>query len=257
MSHAGILFLVVCFGSVQNAQSCDAAGMSSCNQDYTSALTSASGSDACQVIDTMLACLNTACAGCDDAVKQQFNAIVGPIKSSGSCQASGSCANSTICIAADPLTCGAGAGQESSGIGRMSLCWVIATLIFFVSMETTQSCDAAGMSACNEAYLSAVTSASGTDACQTIDTMLACLNTACTGCDDAVKQQFNAIVGPIKSSGSCQASGACANSTICAASDPLTCSAAANGESSGVGRMCASALVVAMGVVCVLFASTQ
>merc|ERR1711988_1584084 len=104
------------------------------------------------------------------------------------------------------------------------------------------------MSACNQEYQSAVTSASGADSCQPIDTMLACLNTACAGCDDGVKQQFNAIVSPIKNSGSCQSSGTCANSTICTASDPLTCSTAAGEESSGVERMRTSGLMLAIGV---------
>jgi hypothetical protein len=160
-----------------------------------------------------------------------------------------------MCTSADPLTCGAPTVQESSGVQKMSPCWFIVSLIIFVLLESAESCDSNGMSTCNQAYLSAVTSASGS--CQPIDEMLACLNTACTGCDDAVKQQFNAIVSPIKSSGSCQASGACANSTICTASDPLTCGAATEKESSGVEHIFMSGWIVAIGVVVVLLVSTQ
>merc|ERR1719230_366386 len=126
---ASTTFFIMCFASVEVVKSCDAAGMSSCNQAYLSSVTSGSG-DSCQAVETMLACLNTACTGCDDAVKQQFNAIVSPIKSGGSCGASGACANTTICTAADPLTC----GTESSGAANLSPFWFIVALVFFVSL---------------------------------------------------------------------------------------------------------------------------
>merc|ERR1719213_316027 len=209
--------------------------MNTCNTNYISGVSSASGSEACQHIDTMISCLNTACTGCDDSVKQQFNAIVSPIQSGSSCQAGGACANSTICTAAEPLTCGESDGTNAVSVSLLTLC-----LVFLALVQPATSCDAAGMNTCNTNYISGVSSASGSEACEHIDTMISCMNTACTGCDDSVKQQFNAIVNPIQSGSSCQAGGACANSTICTAAEPLTC-----GESDGTNALSVSLLILA------------
>merc|ERR1712023_317649 len=86
------------------------------------------GNKSCEVMDDLLSCLNTACAGCQDAVKQQFNAIVSPIKSGGSCNAGATCAASTICAAAEPLTCSSGgsssAESATSGAKAVGVCVV-------------------------------------------------------------------------------------------------------------------------------------
>merc|ERR1719160_2137399 len=183
----------------------------------------------------MLSCLNTACAGCPDAVKQQFNAIVSPLKSGSSCKAGATCANSTICAASQPLTCSSGgssSGSDTSGTTRASCKLVLLFCILMTGMvDFASSCNAGGMQKCNEDYLAAVPQAMGNQKCTVMDTFLSCLNTACAGCPDAVKQQFNAIVSPLKSGSSCRAGSTCANSTICTASEPLTCSSA--GSSSG------------------------
>merc|ERR1712185_816654 len=118
-------------GSLDVATSCDASAMTQCNSDYMAAVPGATGDERCTVMDTMLNCMNTACAGCPDAVRHQFNAIVSPIKSS-SCTST--CQNSTICTAAEPLTCSSGAGSgspASSGSGRLSSS-VFALVICFV-----------------------------------------------------------------------------------------------------------------------------
>merc|ERR1712151_1328206 len=108
----------------------DVAGMQTCNQAYLTGVRTASGNQTCAVMDTMLSCLNTACAGCDASVKQQFNAIVSPIKSSGSCKAGATCASSTICSAPEPLTCSGGSDTSAAaGSGRMSC--RSALLLFF------------------------------------------------------------------------------------------------------------------------------
>merc|ERR1712224_1094598 len=188
------------------------------------------GNETCGVLDTMLSCLNNACAGCDASVKLQFNAIVNPIKGLSSCQAGGTCASSTICSAPEPLTCSGSGGLESStsaaaATSRMS-CRSVLLLCFliFASMHFGSSCDVSGMQTCNQAYLTGVGSASGNETCTVLDTMLSCLNNACAGCDASIKLQFNAIVNPIKSLSSCQTGGTCASSTICSAPEPLTCS---------------------------------
>merc|ERR1719181_1903696 len=100
--------------AVRMASSCNAAGMQTCNQDYIAAIPEAMGNRSCEVMDTFLSCLNTACAGCPDAVKQQFNAIVSPLKSGSSCRAGATCATSTVCTASEPLTCSSG-GSSSEG----------------------------------------------------------------------------------------------------------------------------------------------
>merc|ERR1712232_844677 len=169
-----------------------------CNSDYMAAVPTATGDERCGVIDTMLDCMNTACAGCPAAVRQQFNAIVSPIKSS-SCTST--CQNSTICTAAEPLTCGAGSeGPATSGSGMLSASLVALAFWFavlFSSLDVATSCDAAAMTQCNSDYMAAVPTATGDERCGVIDTMLDCMNTACAGCPAAVRQQFNAIVSPI------------------------------------------------------------
>merc|ERR1712054_722820 len=108
-------------GVLDLASSCNAAGMQKCNEDYFAAVPKASGNKTCEVMDDLLSCLNTACAGCQDAVKQQFNAIVSPIKSGGSCSSGATCAASTICTAAEPLTCSSG-GSATSGAESVTVC---------------------------------------------------------------------------------------------------------------------------------------
>merc|ERR1712100_292938 len=109
-------------GTVNFASSCDAAGMQKCNQDYFSAVPQASGNQSCVVMDTFLSCMNTACAGCQDAVKQQFNAIVSPVKSGSACRAGATCATSTICAASEPLTCTSGGEVHASGTKTICVC---------------------------------------------------------------------------------------------------------------------------------------
>jgi len=239
------------FTTVRLASSCNAAGMQTCNQDYLAAIPNAMGKSSCEVMDTMLSCLNTACAGCPDAVKQQFNAIVSPLKSGSSCKAGATCANSTICAASEPLTCssaGSSSGSDTSGTTRTSCKLVLLVCILMTGLvDLASSCNAGGMQKCNEDYLAAVPGAMGNQSCTVMDTLLSCLNTACAGCPDAVKQQFNMIVTPVKSGSSCGAGSTCANSTICAASEPLTCNAAAsspNAPASGSVAVCVG--VVAM-----------
>merc|ERR1712118_635239 len=128
MGVALAFWFVVLLGSLDVATSCDASAMSQCNSDYMAAVPGATGDERCTVMDTMLNCMNTACAGCPDAVMQQFNAIVSPIKSS-SCTST--CQNSTICTAAEPLTCGAG-GSATSGSGRLSASLVALAILFTV-----------------------------------------------------------------------------------------------------------------------------
>merc|ERR1711988_2018786 len=185
------------FSSLDVAISCNANAMSQCNSDYISAVPRASGEERCTVMDTMLDCMNTACAGCPDAVRQQFNAIVSPIKTS-SC--SSSCQNSTICTAAEPLTCSGGSGSSgsatsgSTGLSASLVALAIWFVVLFSSLDVASSCNANAMSQCNSDYISAVPGASGEERCRVMDTMLDCMNTACAGCPDAVRQQFNAIV---------------------------------------------------------------
>merc|ERR1712054_107016 len=115
-------------GVLDLASSCNAAGMQKCNEDYFAAVPKASGNKTCEVMDDMLSCLNSACAGCQDAVKQQFNAIVSPIKSGASCRAGATCATSTICTSSEPLTCSSGgsspAGSATSGTKAVYVCVV-------------------------------------------------------------------------------------------------------------------------------------
>merc|ERR1719316_1884154 len=152
MSCRLALLCIILASMVDFASSCNAAGMQKCNEDYFAAVPKASGNNACEVMDDFLSCLNTACAGCQDAVKQQFNAIVSPIKSGGSCKAGATCATSTICTASEPLTCSSG-GSATSGTAAMScrlalfLCIVLGSVMDFAS-----SCNAAGMQKCNEDY---------------------------------------------------------------------------------------------------------
>merc|ERR1711862_940946 len=129
MSCRLALLLCIILGSVVRfASSCNAAGMQKCNEDYFAAVPKASGNKTCEVIDDLLSCLNTACTGCQDAVKQQFNAIVSPIKSGGSCNVGATCATSTICTASEPLTCSSGgsspAGSATSGTKAVCVCMV-------------------------------------------------------------------------------------------------------------------------------------
>jgi len=236
MSCRCALALCITLGAmVQSASSCNAAGMQTCNQDYFAAVPKAVGNNSCEVMDTFLSCLNTACAGCPAGVKQQFNAIVSPVKSGSSCSAGATCAASTICTASEPLTC-SGSGADASSTTRASgklillFCILMAGLVDFAS-----SCDAAGMQRCNKDYFAAVPKAVGDQSCTLMDTLLSCLNTACSGCPAGVKQQFNAIVSPLKSGSSCAAGSTCAKATICTASEPLTCSAPGASASGSVG----------------------
>merc|ERR1719378_1178195 len=206
----------------------------------------------------MLSCLNNACAGCDAAVKQQFNAIVNPLKTSPSCRAGATCASSSICSAPEPLTCNSGLESSTSaaaGTSRMSCrSALLICFLIFASMHFGSSCDVSGMQTCNQAYLAGARTASGNETCAVLDTMLSCLNNACAGCDAAVKQQFNAIVNPLKSSASCQAGATCASSSICSAPEPLTCnsglesstSAAAGTSRANVLTICITFAVVAL-----------
>merc|ERR1712022_103272 len=98
---------------------------------------------------------------------------------------------------------------------------VLLCLSFVASMDLAHACDATGMQTCNVDHLAAIQS--GSSSCDAIDTMLSCMNAACAGCDASLKQQFNAIVSPMKTT-SCGAGTACASSPICTASEPLTCS---------------------------------
>merc|ERR1712078_460167 len=121
---------------VQPASSCNAAGMQTCNQDYFAAVPKAVGNQSCTVMDTFLSCLNTACAGCPDAVKQQFNAIVSPLKSGSSCGAGSTCASSTVCTASEPLTCNAAASSPNApASGSVAVCvGVVAMTAALVSL---------------------------------------------------------------------------------------------------------------------------
>merc|ERR1712118_86221 len=132
MGVALAFWFVVLLGSLDVATSCDASAMTQCNSDYMAAVPGATGDERCTVMDTMLDCMNTACAGCPDAVRQQFNAIVSPIKTS-SCRSS--CQNSTICAAAEPLTCSGGSGSSgsaTSGSRGLSASLVALTIWFVV-----------------------------------------------------------------------------------------------------------------------------
>merc|ERR1711904_129576 len=102
------------FASMHGGSTCDVSGMQTCNQAYLAGARTASGNETCAVLDTMLSCLNNACAGCDAAVKQTFNAIVNPLKTSPSCQAGATCASASICSSPEPLTCSSSNGLESS-----------------------------------------------------------------------------------------------------------------------------------------------
>jgi hypothetical protein len=82
-----VLLFCIIAGMVDFASSCNASGMQKCNEDYIAAVPQAVGNQSCMVLDTFLSCLNTACAGCPDAVKQQFNASVSPLKSGSPCGA--------------------------------------------------------------------------------------------------------------------------------------------------------------------------
>merc|ERR1712118_649156 len=133
--------------------------------------------------------------------------------------------------ASEPLTCSTGVSSETgtessagsarsatSGATTMSCRLALLCIILASMVDFARSCNAAGMQKCNEDYFAAVPKASGNKTCEVMDDMLSCLNTACAGCQDAVKQQFNAIVSPIKSGGSCRAGATCATSTICTSS---------------------------------------
>merc|ERR1711904_39734 len=109
------------FASMHFGSTCDVSGMQTCNQAYLAGARTASGNETCAVLDTMLSCLNNACAGCDASIKLQFNAIVNPIKGLSSCQAGGTCASSTICSAPEPLTCSSsGSGSSTSAAAGTS-----------------------------------------------------------------------------------------------------------------------------------------
>merc|ERR1712054_526588 len=98
----------------------------------------ASGNKSCEVMDTMLSCLNAACTGCPDAVKQQFNMILSPITSGSSCKAGATCATSTICTASEPLTCNGGgsasAGLPTSGAKAVCLCMAAVVVVLLALM---------------------------------------------------------------------------------------------------------------------------
>merc|ERR1711907_73752 len=126
--------LVLCVSlsaTLQFGSSCDVSGMQTCNQAYLAGARTASGNETCAVLDTMLSCLNNACAGCDAAVKQQFNAIVNPLKSSASCQAGATCASSSICSAPEPLTCNSGLESSTSAAAGTSRANVLTICITF------------------------------------------------------------------------------------------------------------------------------
>merc|ERR1719198_1656882 len=115
------------------------------------------GNSSCEVMDALLSCLNTACAGCPDAVKQQFNAIVSPLKSGSSCKAGATCATSTVCTASEPLTCSSGgssSGSNTSGATQASCKLALLFCILMTGMvDFASSCNAGGMQNCNEDYL--------------------------------------------------------------------------------------------------------
>merc|ERR1711988_430771 len=163
-----------------------------------------------------------------------------------------SCQNSTICTAAEPLTCSSGSGSSDSatsgsrGLSASLVALTIWFVVLFSSLDVATSCNANAMSQCNSDYLSAVPGASGEERCRVMDTMLDCMNTACAGCPDAVRQQFNAIVSPIKTS-SCRSS--CQNSTICTAAEPLICSSGSGSSGSATsGSRGLSASLVALAI---------
>merc|ERR1712023_544874 len=108
------------------------------------------GNKSCEVMDDLLSCLNNACAGCQDAVKQQFNAIVSPIKSGGSCAAGATWASSTICTSSEPLTCSSSGGSATSGATVKSCRLALLLCIIFGGvLDLASSCNAASMQKCN------------------------------------------------------------------------------------------------------------
>merc|ERR1712048_1283280 len=88
---------------------CDSSGLQQCQNDYVAAVPGASGSQTCEVINTMRSCFNTKGAGCEVAALAQFNTMVDNAKKP-TCEADGACVNHTLCTGAE--------GRLASGTPR-------------------------------------------------------------------------------------------------------------------------------------------
>jgi len=216
------LFLLPLIGSA-----CDAAGMQKCNADYLKAVPKASGSEKCDVINSLVTCMNSKGAGCPSAALAQFNSMVDSAKAPV-CVSAGKCANHTLCNGDNP--------SASSFAWRPAAPLFILVLLFFTLVEQSSACDAAGMQECNTDYLKAVPKARGSETCDVINSLVTCMNTKGAGCPAAALAQFNSMVDSAKEP-ECASSGKCANHTLCS-------SGAAVGSGTSSARMATSSTIV-------------
>jgi len=185
--------------------------MQTCNTDYIAAVPKATGSETCDVINSLVTCMNTKGAGCPAAALAQFNSMVDAAKAPV-CASSGKCANHTLCTAGDSSS--GGNLSASSFAWRPAAPLLILVVIFLALFEQSSACDAAGMQTCNTDYIKAVPTATGSETCDVINSLVTCMNTKGAGCPAAALAQFNSMVDSAKQP-VCASSGKCANHTLC------------------------------------------
>lgn len=208
MAYSGVktlCFLVLAMACGGDA--CDAQGMQQCNTAYIAAVPGASGTQVCDVVNTLVTCMNSKGAGCPSAAMAQFNTMTDAAKNPV-CSAGGSCANHTLC------TGGGSQAVSASSARSSSMSWFLIALVVFCFSLIGDACDAQGMQQCNSDYLTAVPGTTGTQVCDVVGTLVTCMNSKGAGCPSAAMAQFNTMVSTVKDP-VCVTTGACANHTLC------------------------------------------
>merc|ERR1719169_373732 len=135
--------------------SCDAAGLGKCNQDYLSGLSGVSGTNqTCSHISTMMECLKSKCSGCAGNAMASFTMV-----KDNACGSGQTCEGTPLCSISLECSSDASSGTASVTLSRLAI--IIACLAFFNSVEVTTSCDTAGLSKCNQDYLTGLSGVSG------------------------------------------------------------------------------------------------
>jgi len=122
-----IAVFLALFSSVEVAISCDAAGLSKCNQDYLSGLSGVSGTNqTCSHISTMMECLKSKCSGCAGNVMAPFTTV-----KDNACGSGKTCEGTSLCDMS--LECGSNGSSGAASVTLSRLAIIIACLVFFNS----------------------------------------------------------------------------------------------------------------------------
>merc|ERR1711971_1364363 len=174
-------------------------------------------------------CLKSKCSGCAGNAMASFTVVM-----DNACGSGQTCEGTPLCSISLECSSDASSGTASVSLSRLAI--IIACLAFFNSVEVSSSCDAAGLSECNQDYLSGLSGVSGTNqTCSHISTMMECLKSKCSGCAGNVMAPFTMV-----KDNACGSGQTCEGTPLCSIS--LECSSDA---SSGTASVSLSRLAMA------------